>query len=229
MSNHNVLFDINQNLIVSCQALEDEPLHGSETMAKMAEAAKIGGAKAIRCNSVIDAVAIKAQTDLPIIAIIKRDYSGSDVYITPTIREIKELLAVKPDVIALDATIHTRPNNEKLYDLVTFIHENSDTLVMGDIATLEDAAYAYECKVDILSSTLAGYTKETRHVQGPDFNLVKQLSKMYDIPVIAEGQIQTPEQARIMLDMGAWSVVVGGAITRPQMITKSFVSVMSAK
>ncbi|WP_067727650.1 N-acetylmannosamine-6-phosphate 2-epimerase [Oceanobacillus damuensis] len=229
MGNAKLLSTIHQQLIVSCQALEDEPLHGANIMAKMAEAAKVGGAKAIRCNSVIDAAAIKKQTNLPIIAIIKRDYQDSEIYITPTIKEIKELLTINPDVIALDATKRSRPNGETLNDLVQYIHQNSDTLVMGDIATLEDAAYAMTCGVDILSSTLSGYTKETEHKQGPDFELVEKLSHTYDIPVIAEGKIHTSADARKMLDLGAWAVVVGSAITRPQLITESFVSAMKEK
>lgn len=219
------LSHINHNLIVSCQALEDEPLHGSEIMAKMAEAAKQGGAKAIRCNSVIDCKAIKEQTGLPVIAIIKRNYDDSDVFITATLKEVKELLTVEPNVIALDATARIRPNGEKLKDLVDYIHDNSNTLVMGDIATKEDAHYAFDCNVDILSTTLSGYTEETKNncTVNPDFDLVEALTKTYSIPVIAEGKIHTPKQAKRMFELGAWSIVIGGAITRPQLITETFV------
>lgn len=225
MNQNTFLSEVKHSLIVSCQALDDEPLHGSDVMAKMAEAAKQGGAKAIRCNSVSDCEAIKKQTGLPIIAIIKSDYDNSDIFITPTLTEVKELLKVNPDVIALDATTRIRPNDEKLKDIITYIHENSNTLVMGDIATKEDAAYAYGCNVDMLSSTLSGYTDETKYKSedGPDFDLVEKLAKTYSIPVIAEGKVHTPAQAKKMLGLGAWSVVVGGAITRPQLITKSFV------
>ncbi|WP_062108179.1 N-acetylmannosamine-6-phosphate 2-epimerase [Bacillus niameyensis] len=214
---------IHHKLIVSCQALEDEPLHGSEMMAKMAQAAKEGGAVAIRSNSAVDVAAIKAQTGLPIIALLKRNYPGSEVFITATLKEVKELLEVKPDVIALDATIRKRPNDEKLKDLVQFIHDESDTLVMADIATIKDAEYAIECGVDMLSTTLSGYTADSPSLVGPDFELVKEVSNISSLPVIAEGRIHTPEQARKMIELGAWSIVVGGAITRPQLITKSFV------
>jgi len=219
---HSFLADINKNLIVSCQALENEPLHGSEIMAKMAQAAKEGGAKAIRSNSAADVAAIKAQTCLPVIGLVKRDYPDSEIYITSTLREVKELLAVKPEVIALDATKRKRPNNEKLRELVHYIHEESDSLVMGDIATIEDAAYAMECGVDLLSTTLSGYTSDSPKLVGPDFELVAKLSEIAPIPVIAEGRIQTPEQAWQMLELGAWAIVVGSAITRPQLITKTF-------
>ena len=219
---NNFLTTIHNNLIVSCQALEDEPLHGSHIMAKMAQAAKEGGAIAIRSNSASDVSAIKEQTGLPIIGLIKRDYPDSEIFITATLKEVKELLEVKPDVIALDATVRQRPNGEKLKDLVDFIHEHSDTLVMADIATVEDATYAIACQVDMISTTLSGYTADSPKLEGPDFELVQRLVKNSTVPVIAEGRVQTPEQARRMLEMGAWSVVVGSAITRPQLITKSF-------
>lgn len=226
MSKNDFLQIVHQKLIVSCQALEDEPLHGSEIMAKMAQAAKEGGAVAIRSNSAADVFAIKKQTGLPVIGLVKRNYPDSEVFITPTLKEVKELLEVEPAVIALDATIRKRPNDEKLKDLVDYIHNNSDTLVMADIATTRDAEYAIECGVDMLSTTLSGYTDDSPKLEGPDFDLVETLSKTSPIPVIAEGRVSTPEQAKKMLELGAWSVVVGSAITRPQLITKAFVEGM---
>lgn len=229
MNKNNFISKVHKNLIVSCQALENEALHGSEIMAKMALAAKQGGAAAIRCNSVKDCSAIKEMTRLPIIGISKVDYPDSDVYITPTMTEVKDLLEIPPDVISLDATIHVRPNGEKLNHLVEFIHEHSDALVMGDIATEEDASYAINSGVDIISTTLSGYTEETKDKQGPDFLLVEQLLRTYTIPIIAEGKISTPQEAKKMLELGAWSVVVGGAITRPNAITQSFVNTINVE
>ncbi|NYE03427.1 N-acylglucosamine-6-phosphate 2-epimerase [Bacillus niacini] len=222
MNTHPFFTTIHKDLIVSCQALEHEPLHGSEIMAKMAQAAKEGGAKVIRSNSAVDVAAIKLQTGLPVIGLVKRDYPDSEVFITATLKEVKELLAVEADVIALDATYRKRPNGEILKDLVDYIHENSNALVMADIATIRDAEYALECGVDMVSTTLSGYTDDSPKQHDPDFELVEQLSKRLPIPVIAEGRIQTPEQARKMLELGAWSIVVGGAISRPQLITKAF-------
>ena len=222
MNTHPFFSTIYKDLIVSCQALEHEPLHGSEIMAKMAQAAKEGGAKVIRSNSAVDVAAIKKQTGLPVIGLVKRDYPDSEVFITATLKEVKELLAVEADVIALDATYRKRPNGENLKDLVDYIHENSNALVMADIATIRDAEYAFECGVDMVSTTLSGYTNDSPKQDNPDFELVEQLSQRLPIPVIAEGRIQTPEQARKMLEFGAWSIVVGGAISRPQLITKAF-------
>jgi N-acylglucosamine-6-phosphate 2-epimerase len=226
MNNHPFFTTIHKDLIVSCQALEHEPLHGSEIMAKMAQAAKEGGACAIRSNSAVDVAAIKRQTGLPVIGLVKRDYPDSEVFITATLKEVKELLAVEADVIALDATYRKRPNGENLKDLVDYIHENSNALVMADIATIRDAEYALECGVDMVSTTLSGYTNDSPKQDDPDFELVEQLSQRLPIPVIAEGRIQTPEQARRMLELGAWSIVVGGAISRPQLITKAFAEVI---
>lgn len=222
MNNHPFFTTIHKDLIVSCQALEHEPLHGSEIMEKMAQAAKEGGAKVIRSNSAVDVAAIKRRTGLPVIGLVKRDYPDSEIFITATLKEVKELLAVEADVIALDATYRKRPNGETLKDLVDYIHENSNALVMADIATIRDAEYALECGVDMVSTTLSGYTDDSPKQHDPDFELVEQLSQRLPIPVIAEGRIQTPEQARRMLELGAWSIVVGGAISRPQLITKAF-------
>src|SRR5699024_988917 len=130
MGKKKFLSKIHKGLVVSCQALEDEPINDPDVMAKMAQAAKEAGAKAMRCNSPEDCLAIKKKTGLPVIAIIKSDYPTSEVYITPTIKEVQKLLEVEPEVIALDATKRIRPNQEKLVDLVNYIHGNSHTLVM---------------------------------------------------------------------------------------------------
>lgn len=222
MSSQSFLSHIYKNLIVSCQALEDEPLHSPEIMAKMAQAAKEGGACAIRSNSAVDVIAIKKQTELPVIGLLKRIYPDSDVFITATLKEVKELLEAEPTVIALDATVRERPNQENLKDLIDYIHENSNSLVMADIATMKDAEYAVNCGADMISTTLSGYTADSPKLEGPDFDLVEQLCLISKVPVIAEGRISTPKQARRMLELGAWSVVVGGAITRPQQITRNF-------
>ncbi|MBS4224057.1 N-acetylmannosamine-6-phosphate 2-epimerase [Lederbergia citrea] len=229
MDRQSFFSSIHKNLIVSCQALEHEPLHSSYIMAKMAKAAKEGGAVAIRSNSAVDVAAIKEETGLPVIGLVKRDYPDSEIFITATLKEVKELLEVEPAVIAMDATIRKRPNGETLKDLVQFIHEQSDTLVMADIATIKDAEYAIECGVDMISTTLSGYTADSPKLDGPDFDLVEQLCKTSPIPIIGEGRINTPEQARKMLELGAWSIVVGSAISRPQLITKSFAEGINAK
>ncbi|WP_237690948.1 N-acetylmannosamine-6-phosphate 2-epimerase [Paenibacillus caui] len=221
MMSHPFFSTIQKGLIVSCQALEGEPLYGADTMAKMSKAAEIGGAVGIRANSVQDIEAIKRMTKLPIIGIIKRDYKDSDIFITPTMKEINELLAVGIDIIALDATNRTRPGGEALKDLIQYLKKQGQ-LVMADISTLEEALVAEELGADCVSTTLSGYTPYSRQEPGPDFALVKEAVGKLHIPVIAEGKISTPDEALLMLNAGAHAVVVGSAITRPQLITERY-------
>lgn len=212
---------IKDKLIVSCQALEDEPLHSSFIMGKMANAAKIGGAVAIRAQGVEDIIEIKKVTNLPVIGIIKRNYKESPIYITPTKKEIDELLTTKCEMIAIDATNRNRPNNENLEELINYI-KSKNVLVMADISNYEEAIKAYEYGVDCISTTLSGYTPYTKKLEGPDFELIEKLVKELDIPIIAEGRINTPEELAKALSLGAYSAVVGSAITRPQLITEKF-------
>ncbi|ATD54424.1 N-acetylmannosamine-6-phosphate 2-epimerase [Clostridium chauvoei] len=212
-------------LIVSCQALKNEPLHSSFIMGRMAKAAKEGGASGIRAQGVKDILEIKEVTDLPVIGIIKRDYNDSEIYITPTKREVDELLITRCEMIALDVTKRKRPNNENVKDLIDYIHQHN-VLVMADISTFEEAIEAEKLGVDCISTTLSGYTPYSRQLEGPDFKLIKDLSETLKIPVIGEGRINTPQDLLEAYKNGAYSCVVGGAITRPQQITKKFTKVI---
>lgn len=213
---------IKNNLIVSCQALEDEPLHSAFIMGRMAKAAKEGGAVAIRAQGVDDIIEIKKVTNLPVIGIIKRNYKDSEVFITPTKKEIKELIETGCEMIALDATNRTRPNNEKINDLLELIHR-SKRLAMADVSTYEEGIKAQEMGFDCISTTLSGYTSYSTQSDKVDFKLLEELVKDCSIPVICEGRIYTPEELKEAFDIGAYSVVIGGAITRPQQITERFV------
>lgn len=212
---------IQNKLIVSCQALEDEPLHGSHIMAKMALAAKIGGAVAIRANSVEDIKAIKKETGLPIIGLIKKGYADSEVFITPTKDEVLDLINCDCEMIAIDATKRKRPTNDSLKDLVDLIHQNNK-LALADISTIEEARYAEEIGFDAVSTTLSGYTSYSPKKEEPDYKLVKECVKRLNIPVIAEGRIKTLKQLKKMLKCNPHSIVIGSAITRPQIITNYF-------
>lgn len=214
---------IKGGLVVSCQALEDEPLFSSFIMGRMALAAKQGGAKAIRAQGVSDIIEIKKVTELPIIGLIKRCYDKSEIYITATMREVKELVESKCcDMIALDLTNRKRPNGENVKDLIDYIKSNN-ILVMADISTYEEGIEAERLGASCISTTLSGYTNYSKQEKGPDLQLVKSLSEILKIPVIAEGRIHSPEDLRKAYEMGAYSVVVGGAITRPKEITERFV------
>lgn len=218
-----MLATIKGKLIVSCQALEDEPLHSSFIMSRMALAAKQGGAVAIRAQGVDDILEIKKTVDLPIIGIIKRNYNDSDIYITPTSREVELLISTGCEMIALDATLRIRPNQEKLEDLLVLIHKH-DRLAMADCSTYEEAIHAQGLGFDVVSTTLCGYTPYSHAQEGPNLELIGQLVKDLNIPVIAEGKINTPEDLKACMNMGAYAAVVGGAITRPKEITKRFVA-----
>lgn len=221
-----VLDQIKGKLVVSCQALPEEPLHSSYIMSRMAVAAKQGGAAGIRAQSVEDINAIMEVCDLPMIGIIKRNYPDSDVYITASMKEIEELLTTKCQIIALDATDRPRPNGEKTEDLVARIHE-AGRLAMADCSTYEECAKAQEIGFDIISTTLCGYTPYSKKVDGPNFELLKKCVDTLTVPVIAEGKINTPEDLRrVYEECGVFSAVVGGAITRPQQITARFVGAL---
>ena len=213
-------------LIVSCQALPNEPLHSSFIMGKMALAAKVGGASGIRANTKEDIAEIQAQVDLPIIGIVKRDYEDSEIYITPTMKEIDELMEVRPEIIAMDATISTRPEGKSLDEFFREVKEKyPEQLFMADCSTVEEALHSDELGFDFIGTTMVGYTKQSEgdKIEENDFEILREIVSKVKNKVIAEGNINTPEKARRVLDLGAYSVVVGSIITRPQLITKSFV------
>lgn len=222
--------DLPTGLIVSCQALENEPLHSDYIMGRMAIAAVQGGAKGIRANSAKDIREIKQQVDVPIIGIVKRDYEDSDVFITATMKEVEELVEVGVDVIALDATHRPRPLQTSLQDFYQAIRSKyPNQLLMADCATLEDCIEADHLGFDYISTTLHGYTKETDGslLFHDDFKFLKDVLDRVTQPVIAEGNILTPEMAKRCMDLGTHAVVVGGAITRPQQITARFDAALS--
>lgn len=217
-----VLRQIHHQLIVSCQALEEEPLHSSFIMGRLALAAEEGGAKAIRANSVKDIQEIQRQVDLPIIGIIKRDYPDSSVYITATKHEVNELISeTHADIIALDATDRIRPHQEKLQDLLLEIHRHN-RLAMADISNYEEGQRASKMGFDLISTTLSGYTEYTEKRKTPDFKLIKKLSCAVSTPIIMEGHTTKPEDVVHAFQVGAYAAVVGGAITRPQQITQNY-------
>ena len=213
-------------LIVSCQALQHEPLHSSFIMGKMALAAKEGGAAGIRANTKEDIAEIQSQVDIPIIGIVKRDYDGSKVYITPTMREIDELMEVKPDIIALDATCELRPEGKTLDEFFKEVKgKYPEQLFMADCSTVEEALHADDIGFDFIGTTMVGYTEHSKNlkIEDNDFEIIREILAKVKHPVIAEGNINTPEKVKRVIELGCYSVVVGSIITRPQLITKKFV------
>ena len=220
-----VLELVKGSIIVSCQALPSEPLYCEEMslMPYMAKAAQMAGSKCIRTSSIRDVVEIKEKTGLPVIGLIKRNYDGYDTYITPTMQEIDELVAADSDIIALDCTYMKRGNGQTINEFLKEIRNKyPDIPLMADISTFEEGVNAWKCGVDIVGTTMNGYTPHSEKTEGPNYELVAQLVEALPIPVIAEGRVHTPEQAAKMLELGAHAVVVGGAITRPLEIAQRF-------
>lgn len=216
---------IKGKLIVSCQALPDEPLHSPVIMGRMALAAQEGGAGGIRANTKEDILEIKSVVDLPIIGIVKRNYSDSKVYITPTLKEVDELVEAGVEIIAVDSTIELRPGNMSLEEFFYEVKTKYPSQkFMADCSTLEEAIAADHLGFDFIGTTLVGYTNYTEgtQIEAEDFKLIKQILSSIKKPLIAEGNINTPEKARRVLELGCHSVVVGSAITRPQWITKKY-------
>lgn len=212
-------------LIVSCQALPDEPLHSSYIMGRMAYAALVGGASGIRANTVADIKEIKSTVDLPIIGIIKHQYGDNNVYITPTMTEIDALMAEGVDVIAIDGTKRERPDGRTLEDLMKEVRAKyPEQLFMADISSVEEAVECERLGFNMVGTTLVGYTEYTKG-NDPLTELAKVVAAV-KIPVVGEGNLDTPAKAKKALEIGAYTVVVGGAITRPQQITRKFVTEM---
>ncbi len=223
---------IPRGLVVSCQALRNEPMYGGNTIPKMAAAALLGGAVGIRANTVRDINAIHRYIGgkLPIIGLIKRDYPDSSVYITPTLREARALAKADCSVIALDATFRRRPGGVTTAQIVNFLRENCDKALMADIATLDEAVAAEQMGFDYVSTTLRSYTEETAGAEIPDAEFCRELKQRLTRAVaIAEGGIHTFEELRAVLDAGIRHVIIGGAITRPQNITRDYVKVFEER
>jgi N-acylglucosamine-6-phosphate 2-epimerase len=215
-------------LIVSCQALPHEPLFGSAIMARMAVAAAQGGAAAIRANTPVDIAAIRAAVSLPIVGLFKVDVEGYAVYITPRLADAVAVAEAGAGVIAIDATQRSRPEYANLAGYIAAIHVATGKPVLADISTYEEGLAAAAAGADLVSTTMSGYTPYSPALPGPDLQLVRALAGDLSVPLIAEGRYHTPDQVVAALAAGATSVVVGGAITRPQEITTRFVAAVAA-
>lgn len=211
-------------LVVSCQALAHEPLHGSAHMEVMAKAAKEGGAIGIRANSPVDIAAITKAVHIPVIGLWKQDHEGYEVFITPTLEAAIAVYEAGASIVAIDATSRPRPDGRTLEDTIAELRKRGIP-VMADISTYEEGIAAAKFGADYVSTTLSGYTSYSQTTL-PNLELVHQLANVITVPTVAEGGINTPEQARQALESGAYFVVVGSAITRPQLITAQFASAM---
>lgn len=222
------IFDrLKGGLIVSCQAQPDEPLHGSSLMAAMARAAAQAGAVGIRAEGPSDVRAIRQAVDLPILGLYKIKVPDHPVYITPTFESAQAIARAGADAIALDATTDVRPDGLTLAETIRRIHEELKLPVMADVSTLEEGLRAEALGADVVGTTLSGYTPQSPKQEEPDWRLLQELVAQARIPVIMEGRIWEPAQARRALELGAWAVVVGSAITRPQLIAARFANAVA--
>lgn len=214
-------------LVVSCQAREDNPLHGPHFMATMARAAVQGGAVGIRADGEADIAAIAEAVgpDVPIMGIFKVKQPDGSLFITPTAESARKVIAAGARLVALDGTRRDRPGGEALKDVIAAIHVAGGA-ALADCGTLDHAQYAIACGADAIGTTMSGYTPDSVKQDGPDFDLLEQMSALGAVPVFAEGRIWTREEARRALELGASFVVVGTAITNPTAITARFVAAM---
>jgi N-acylglucosamine-6-phosphate 2-epimerase len=224
-----VIDALQRTLIVSCQALPDEPLFGSIFMKAMARAAAVGGAGAIRANGVEDIAAIRAAMALPILGINKRKLADYEVFITPAYEDALAVVLAGANIIALDGTPRPRPEGEKLPAIIGRIHNELAVPVMADVSCLDDALFAADAGADLIATTLSGYTAHGRPaLSEPDLEFISELVVHVQKPIVAEGRFHQPSQIAEAFKRGAYAVVVGGAITRPHEITRRFVSAIPA-
>lgn len=223
----NIINRLKGKVVVSVQAMPSEPLYLEKCMVAMMKSVIKGGAGGLRVAGARDVKNAKHLFDVPIIGLTKPDIIPSNwqeiVYITPTLKEVIELVEAGADIIAFDGTMRERPNGAKLEELIKYVKINN-RVSMADISTLEEGINAEKLGVNILSTTLSGYTQFSQNRgNGPDFELLKQLVDNTNLPVVLEGRIWEPEEVDKAFELGAHCVVIGSAITRPQLITKRFV------
>lgn len=214
-------------LIVSAQAYPGEPMRDPRTMAQIAASAVTGGAAAVRVQGIADIQFARAAVEVPVIGLWKDGHDG--VFITPTLHHALSCASAGAEIVAIDGTRRPRPDGLTLAETIAGIHAESNSLVMADCGSLDDAIAAAAAGADLIGTTLAGYTGERPKTDGPDLELLAQIvAADLGRPLIAEGRVHTPAQARAALDAGAFAVVVGTAITHPSTITSWFKAALDA-
>ncbi len=211
-------------LFVSCQPYENEDYYTIDFILKMANAAKLGGAKGLRIEGIENITYIKNNIDLPIIGIIKKRSENKKRYITPTIRDIDELIKTKCEYIALDFTLRDDLMINDYFSITKHIHNASNVKIVADVSNIEEAKLAWDCHVDFVSSTLRGYTNYTKNIKIPDMAFIKQMKDQGIENIIAEGGYSDHKQYNQALRNGAKIVVIGTAITKPHLVVKKIIT-----
>jgi N-acylglucosamine-6-phosphate 2-epimerase len=221
---------LKHGLIVSCQAEGDDPFNAPEFVAAFAKAAEMGGAIGIRAEGIEKIKAIRQKVNLPIVGIIKGKFSDDWPLITPDFSDVENLINAGCDIVAVDATERQRPNGYNGFDFLSKLKKNYTIPIMADISTFKEGIKAAELGADLIATTLSGYTPYTvdKDNLNPDYDLIYELNSSIDIPIIAEGRIWTPSDAIKAIENGAYSVVVGTAITRPRIITRMFAEALKS-
>lgn len=225
-----ILESFQGGLIVSCQVQKDDPIYTDDIVVKMAQAAEWAGAVGIRANTPEQIRAIKETVKLPIIGLYKIWHEDTDVFITPTLEAARQVWEAGAEIIALDCTAQTTHEGTVARDLLPIVKkEIPNAIVFADISTYEEAQWAVDNGADIVGPTLYGYTRETAHIEMPDLREFARMCRDFkdSAYVIMEGHIYSPEDAMKCIFLGAHSVVVGSAITRPHLTAKRFVDLLS--
>jgi N-acylglucosamine-6-phosphate 2-epimerase len=218
-----VVHKLKDGLIVSCQASAGSPLNHPEIIAALAAAAEQEQAVGVRINGVADIRSVRERVRIPIIGIEKVHTEGCPVYITPTYACLERVVRAGADVVALDCTARPRPESESVEAIVRRARAELQIAIMADVATVEDGLSAAALGVDLVSTTLCGYTDESRNCSSPAFDLLDRLVREIKVPVVLEGRVHTPDDVRRAFDLGAYAVVVGTAITNVEWLTRRFV------
>jgi N-acylglucosamine-6-phosphate 2-epimerase len=220
------LDSIQSGLVVSCQAPVDSPLHNPQVIAAMAEAAVKQGAVGVRIDTPAHIESVRSRFSNPIIGLWKQVIPGYSVYITPQFHHAEGVSHAGADIIAVDATQRARPHEETLPKLIRQIHERLGKPVMADVDTLDNALLAEDAGADCVGTTLFGYTEATHHETPPGFELLKTMVQHCRTPVICEGGIASPVDAQKALELGAYAVVVGTAITGIDYLVQRYVNAL---
>lgn len=236
-----VIDSIDGAMIVSCQASKGEPLCHPDHILALSLSGINGGARGLRLEGVENIAHVRRKVDeiyqgsVPIVGLTKSEISAEErltsVYITASFEEAKALADAGADIIALDATGRKRADGMSLKDTIERIHGELNKAVWADCATFSEGLAAHEAGADIVSTTLYGYTAETALPKeaGPGLDLLKEFITHIKGPVILEGRIWQPEELTRAFELGAHAVVVGSAITRPQLITERFVKAIPSR
>lgn len=225
-----ILESMKGGLIVSCQVQHDDPVYSMDFVVKMAKAAQWGGAVGIRTNSPDQISEIRKNVELPIIGLYKIWHDDTDVFITPTLEAAKQVWEAGAEIIALDCTAQVNHEGRPAYELLPIVKkEIPEAVIFADVSNYEEAKRAVELGADIVGPTLYGYTAQTKDIEQPDLREFARMCRDFgdEVCMIMEGHVYTPEDAMKCIYLGAHSVVVGSAITRPHLITKRFVDLLS--